>query len=237
MILEFGERIERCTPKRLAGEDREPDFDLIEPGRADWREMEMHVRMALQRAIVLRLVDVEIVEDDIDLAPLVLSDDAVHEVEKLQPSPPLILASRHFAGSDVEGGEERRRAVPLIVVRLARQRPFAESRCRPDWDVSVLARRLFVVARLLSDWRPGRSLFARGRRSATANALLLSGRWRDPPALRLANRPLGGMRAVVEVLPEGSPFLRAMIAWASSVSVRERPEREAGYFSLLSFCR
>jgi hypothetical protein len=61
MGLEFAERIERCAPERLAGEVREPDFDLVEPGCAGRRKMEVHVWMALQSAIVLRLVRVEIV--------------------------------------------------------------------------------------------------------------------------------------------------------------------------------
>ena len=52
-----------------------------------------------------------------------LGDDAVHEVEKLDAPAPLVLAARHLAGGDVEGGEQRRRAVPLVIVRLAGQRP------------------------------------------------------------------------------------------------------------------
>lgn len=58
-----------------------------------------------------------------NLAPGVLSDNPVHEVEKFKAPPPLVLASRHLARRDVEGGEERRRAVPGVIVRLTGQRP------------------------------------------------------------------------------------------------------------------
>jgi hypothetical protein len=62
MGLEFAERVERRSPKRLACQDREPDLDLIQPGCPRRRQMEMHVRMAFQPAIVLRLVGIQIVE-------------------------------------------------------------------------------------------------------------------------------------------------------------------------------
>src|ERR1700724_3192731 len=63
-----------------------------------------------------------------DLASSVLSDNPVHEVEKFKPSPPLVLTPRHLARRNVESGEERRRAMPGVVVRLARQRPAARHR-------------------------------------------------------------------------------------------------------------
>ena len=50
----------------LALQDREPDFDLVEPGGPRRREVEVHVRMALEPAVVLGLVGVEVVEDDMD---------------------------------------------------------------------------------------------------------------------------------------------------------------------------
>jgi hypothetical protein len=109
--LEFAKGVEGCALERLAGEDGEPDLDLIEPGGAGWREMEMHVRMALQPAIVLWLVCIEIVEDDVNFAPLMLSDDPVHEVEKFDAPSPLVLAAGHLACGDVEGGEQGRRPV------------------------------------------------------------------------------------------------------------------------------
>src|SRR5258705_10097039 len=103
----------------LFGQDREPDLDLVEPRGTGRREVEAHVGMAREPTVVLRLVGVEIVEDDMDLAARMGGNDAVHEVEELDPSPASVLPARHLAGGDVEGGEQGRRAVPRIVVRLA----------------------------------------------------------------------------------------------------------------------
>jgi hypothetical protein len=75
---------------------------------------------ALQPAIVLALVCIEIVEDYANFPVVMLSDDQVHEVEEFEAPPPLVLAARHFARGDVEGGEEGRRAMPRAIVRLAR---------------------------------------------------------------------------------------------------------------------
>ena len=121
--LELAERVEGPSPKRLACQDREPDLDLIQPGCSRRRKMEMPVRMTFQPAIAVRLVSIQIVEDDMNLAALMLGDDTVHEVEKLDAPAPLALAARDLASGDVESGKKRRHAVPDVIVRLARQRP------------------------------------------------------------------------------------------------------------------
>src|ERR1700690_4680987 len=105
MGLEFAERVERPSPKRLARQDREPDLDLIQPGCSRRRKMEMHVRMAFQPAIVLRLVGIQIVEGEMNLVALMLGDDTVHEVEKLDAPAPLVLAARPLPRGDVESGK------------------------------------------------------------------------------------------------------------------------------------
>ena len=51
--------------QRLGFQDREPDFDLVEPGSARRREVEVHVRMTLEPAVILWFVGVEVVEDDV----------------------------------------------------------------------------------------------------------------------------------------------------------------------------
>jgi hypothetical protein len=53
-------------------EATQPDLDLVEPGCAGSRKMEVHVWMALQPAVILRLVRVEIVEDEEIFHPLPL---------------------------------------------------------------------------------------------------------------------------------------------------------------------
>ena len=61
---EFRNAGEGCAVERFAGEDGEPDFDLIEPGGVGRRVMEMHVLVAPQPHVALGLVGGEIVEDE-----------------------------------------------------------------------------------------------------------------------------------------------------------------------------
>jgi hypothetical protein len=51
------------------------------------REMELHGGVTLQPAAILGLVGIEVVEDDVDGGVRVSSDDAVHELEKLNAPP------------------------------------------------------------------------------------------------------------------------------------------------------
>ena len=88
---EFWHAGEAGALQRLAGEDREPALDLVEPGGPGRRVMEMHILVPGQPAVAFRLVGVEIVEDDVDLAPGMGRDDAVHEIQELDPAPPLPL--------------------------------------------------------------------------------------------------------------------------------------------------
>jgi hypothetical protein len=41
--FEFVDGLERCAVKGLAGENRKPDFDLVQPGGVGWRVVEAHV--------------------------------------------------------------------------------------------------------------------------------------------------------------------------------------------------
>ena len=108
--------------ERLVGQDREPNLDLIEPGGARRREMKVDVGMADEPAVGLRLMGVEVVEDDVNLPLGMRGHDAVHEVEELDaPAAPIVLGS-HLAGSNVESSEQSRGAMPLVVMRVAGQR-------------------------------------------------------------------------------------------------------------------
>src|SRR5580765_7128964 len=70
----------------LSFKDREPDLDLIEPGGSGRSEVEMHIRVTLEPAVVFGLVGVEVVEDDVDGGVRVASDDIVHEIEEFDPA-------------------------------------------------------------------------------------------------------------------------------------------------------
>src|SRR3981081_1501591 len=80
--LELFEACEGGAAKRLPLQDREPYLDLVEPGRACWREMKLHIGMGLEPMLVL-LVGVKVVEDDVKLAVRKSRGDAVPEVKKL----------------------------------------------------------------------------------------------------------------------------------------------------------
>ena len=50
-------------------------------------------------------------------------DDVVHEVEELDAPSARLVSRRHLAGGHLEGGEQRRGAVALVVVAMAGHRP------------------------------------------------------------------------------------------------------------------
>src|SRR3954469_17728281 len=86
VLLELFEACEGSATERLPLQDREPNLDLIEPGRACRREMKVHIWVSLEPVLVL-LVGDEVVEDDVMLAVRKSRGDAVHEVEELDTAP------------------------------------------------------------------------------------------------------------------------------------------------------
>lgn len=83
------------------------------------RIMEMHVLVSLQPHVAFWLVGREIVENDMDFALRMRGDDMVHEVQELDPPAPLVVPSDDLAAGEIERREERRRAMPFVIVRLA----------------------------------------------------------------------------------------------------------------------
>jgi len=64
MRLELIDTLEGRTAQRLCGQDREPNFDLVEPRRMGRGVVEVNPRMAGQPQLTLRLVGGKIVDDD-----------------------------------------------------------------------------------------------------------------------------------------------------------------------------
>ena len=122
MGAQLGDGMERSAGERLVGQDGEPNLDLVEPGGARRREVEVHVRMTVEPAILLGFVGVEIVEDDVDLPLGMLGHDPVHEIEELDAPAAAVMLGADLAAGDVEGGEQGGGAVPLVIVRLAAER-------------------------------------------------------------------------------------------------------------------
>ena len=96
------------SPERLAAQNAKPAFNLIKPGSVSGRKVQMHVGMAPEPAVVLRLMGIEIVEDDVNLLFLSVGfDDAVHEIQELPASPTFVVAGINQSS----GGFERREQV------------------------------------------------------------------------------------------------------------------------------
>ena len=66
--------------------------------------MKMHVGVPRQPTILLRLVRVEVVQNNVNLTPAVLCNEIIHEIEKLSPPSPRIMAHLDLAGGDLQGG-------------------------------------------------------------------------------------------------------------------------------------
>jgi len=89
VLPEFIRAGEAGALERLAGEDGEPALDLIEPGGSSRRVVEVNGLVPGQPPVALALVGVEVVGSDVDLASRMGRDDAVHEIEELDPAPSL----------------------------------------------------------------------------------------------------------------------------------------------------
>src|SRR3981189_74607 len=120
---EVFDRGEGSAVEGLCLEDREPDLDLVEPGSPRRREVEAHVGMALEPAVVLGLVGIEVVEDDMDGGGRMGGDYVVHEIEEFDAPPAAFMGGGDLAGGHLEGGKQRRGAIALIVVTVTGQSP------------------------------------------------------------------------------------------------------------------
>jgi len=108
--------------KDAAGEELafnvgKPELDLIEPGRIRRREMQVHVRMIQQkRSDGLGFVRRQIVGDDVNRPALRLrGDDVAEEFDKGGAGVPRHGLTKDFAGLRVEGGQQRERAMAVIL--------------------------------------------------------------------------------------------------------------------------
>ena len=105
--------------QRLPTENAKPAFDLIEPRRVSRREVEMNLRMALQPAVILGFVGVEVIQHHVDLAVGVGGHQLVHEIQKFPPPAAAIVSRPHLASRHIQGGKQRRRAMALVTVTEA----------------------------------------------------------------------------------------------------------------------
>ena len=96
---------ERGAGQRLALQDREPAFDLIEPGCPRRRIVEGDEGMARQPLLVF-LVRVEIVEDHLEPPARIGRNNLVHECQELFTTPALFVPHHDLAGGHLVGCEQ-----------------------------------------------------------------------------------------------------------------------------------
>src|SRR5437016_7845646 len=157
MLLQLLDGGERGAVQGLALRDREPCFDLIEPRRPRWGEMETDFGVFLEPALVL-LMRVEIVDNDVKLAIREGGNDAVHEAEELDTAAPLGMRRDDPSGGDFERGKQGRGAMPLVVVALPGQGAAVRQLQIALRPLQGLDRRLFVLVQLQSGQSGGLSV-------------------------------------------------------------------------------
>jgi hypothetical protein len=136
LLTQLAWRREADAGQGLAGEDGEPDFDLIEPRSVGRGEVKMDVLVAHQPAIVFGLVGVQVVEAD-RISRRIVGDDGVYELRELDDgSPAQSATSAGRCGS----------STPL--------RAFA-ARCRARRIVMEIGTAIGVVWTAATPWEVG----------------------------------------------------------------------------------
>jgi hypothetical protein len=80
-------------------------------------EVELYIGVALKPLVIFRLVRVEIVKHDMDCgSSRIGGNDLVHKVQELDTPSPLLMCGNDRAGSNLEGGEQGRGAVALVII-------------------------------------------------------------------------------------------------------------------------
>src|SRR5688572_20176650 len=80
---EVGQRREDAPREEVSFDLGKPELDLIEPRGIGWREMQMDLRMRVEKGLdLLRLVCREVVDNNVNLAPTRLRrHDVAQEVD------------------------------------------------------------------------------------------------------------------------------------------------------------
>ena len=87
-----------------------------EDGKPDRGEVKMDILVARQPAIVFGLMGVQVVQDDMHFPAGMLGDDAVHEVQKLDPPAAPVMSGFDQTGGDLQGREQGGRAMAFVLV-------------------------------------------------------------------------------------------------------------------------
>ncbi len=104
------------VPECLTPQYAKPTFNLVEPGGMGRGVVEIDVRVTGQPAVVLRLVDIKVIQDNVQCLIRILCDHAVHEVQELPPASPVIMAGVHQSRGHFQGGKEGSGTMALVFV-------------------------------------------------------------------------------------------------------------------------
>src|SRR5437763_6528489 len=108
---------EGAAADRLAGDDAEPGFDLVEPGGALGGEVEPDVRVAGQPCLDLGCgVGGEVVQDDVNLLATVGFDGFLQEGQEVSAVAAGCELTDDIAGTDVQSGEQVRGSVTAVII-------------------------------------------------------------------------------------------------------------------------
>src|SRR5438067_109610 len=116
-----GHALEGATANAPSRDGREETFHLIEPARARGREVQMVARVTHKPADHLRrFVGTVVIHDDVHVSTWrQLRVEALEEFQKLLMSMTAMTLADHFPGGDIQGREQRRRAMADVVMGLA----------------------------------------------------------------------------------------------------------------------
>ena len=145
--LEFVDAAMDAALDLLVGEQREPALDLVEPGGAGRREMQVIARVSGEPGFDRRcLVGGVIVEHqmDVEIGRHGLFDRG-QEPAEFDRAVALVATADDPAGGDVQGGEQRGRAVALVVMAASLDLPRSHRQQRLG-AVERLDLRLFIDA-------------------------------------------------------------------------------------------
>ena len=119
MILEGPLRGKVRDREGLFGQDAKEAFDLVQPGRARWRVMEVDARVVDEPgAHGVGVVRGRVVEHHMEVTVRIGAGHLLHESEEVSCRMAGAEAVSDLAGRDLQGGEQIHDAVSPIVVRV-----------------------------------------------------------------------------------------------------------------------
>ena len=132
---QLGHRLEHPARDDVALDLGKPEFDLVEPGGIGRSEVQVNLRMAIQKVVDLsRLMGREVVGNHVDLfAARLVDDDVGQERDELRGCMPHGGLAEYLAGLGVERCVQRQRAVPEVLKAVS----FSAS--RREWQHRILA--------------------------------------------------------------------------------------------------